>query len=104
MTSVFDDPDKIEKKDDKHLQQMINYFCAEFKKQRKEVGISQNKLSKLAGVSQKMISIIEAGENFKIDTYIKMCRGIGLEPRVRFVKHRTPKKKMTYWEKVVASQ
>jgi len=104
MTSVFDDPDKIKKKDDTDLQKQIQYFADEFRALRKQKGLSQYRVSQLSGVSQKMISELESGGNFKIDTYIRMLRGIGQEPRIRIVNRRVPRRKLTDKERVFGIQ
>ena len=89
MTSVFDDPEKQEQ--DLETQKEIKHFTEAFKKERTSKNLSQMGIAKREGLNQKVISEIESGGNFKMSTYIKMCRGIGLVPRVTFRKYRANK-------------
>lgn len=89
MTSVFDDPEKQE--DDLETKEAIKHFTEALKQQRAEKKLSQLGLVKKAGVSQKVISEIETGGNFKMGTYIKVCRAMGIVPKVKFLKYRPNK-------------
>jgi DNA-binding XRE family transcriptional regulator len=89
MTSVFDDPEKQE--DDLETKEAIKHFTEALKQQRAEKKLSQLGLVKKAGVSQKVISEIETGGNFKMGTYIKVCRAMGIVPKVTFKKYRPNK-------------
>jgi DNA-binding XRE family transcriptional regulator len=91
MTSVFEDPDKI--KDDPETQEVIQLFTSEFKKARIDRNISQMQVGRKSNLSQKSISEIETGSNFKMNNYVKMCRAIGIVPAVKFLKYR-PKKQV----------
>lgn len=86
ITSVFDDPEKQEQ--DLETQKEIKRFTEAIKEQRLSKNISQMSIAKKEGLNQKVISEVESGGNFKMSTYIKMCRGIGLVPRVTFRKYR----------------
>jgi transcriptional regulator with XRE-family HTH domain len=89
MNSVFDDPEKQEQ--DLETQKEIKRFTEAIKEQRLSKNISQMSIAKKEGLNQKVISEVESGGNFKMSTYIKMCRGIGLVPRITFRKYRPNK-------------
>lgn len=87
MTSVFDDPEK-EMPDDEEIKVIIKKFTEAYRKERMERGISQMEVKEKENIAQKSISGIEAGNNFRMSNYIKICRAIGLTPVVKFKKYR----------------
>lgn len=82
MNSVFDDPDKVDLSEDPAIHKANLHFGKMLKEARETRELSQQKLSDLSGVGQKLISQIERGDNFRFDTYSKACKGMGLSPRV----------------------
>jgi transcriptional regulator with XRE-family HTH domain len=88
MNSVFDDPEKQE--DDQETKEAIKHFTDALKQKRAEKKLSQLGIVKKAGVSQKIISELETGGNFKMSTYVKVCRAMGVVPKVKFLKYRKP--------------
>jgi transcriptional regulator with XRE-family HTH domain len=89
MNSVFDDPEEI--KDDPETQAIVSTFTEALKQARIAKGLSQMKVNRNARISQKTVSEIESGGNFKMNNYVKLCRAIGVVPVVKFLKYR-PKK------------
>lgn len=86
MRSIFTDPDKKEKvevKHDKQMQGFIRHFTAQLRAAREKRGVTQKELAARCGTDQKTISTLERGGNFKMDTYARACRELGLEARVQ---------------------
>ncbi len=86
MTSVFEDPEKIN--DDPEIKEAVRHFTEAIKNERLAKGFSQMKVMRDAGLAQKTISEIETGGNFRMSNYIKMCRAIGVVPKIRFVRYK----------------
>lgn len=89
MKSVFDDPDEI--KDDPEIKKLIGQFTSELRRTRIEKELSQIELGRRSKISQKSISEIESGGIFRIDTYIRLFRAMGVIPEVR-LRYRAKKK------------
>jgi transcriptional regulator with XRE-family HTH domain len=87
MISVFDDPEK--KAEDLETKEAIKLFTEALKNKRAEKKMPQLRLMKQSGVAQKVISNIETGGNFTMDTYVKLCRALGVVPHVTFKKYRS---------------
>ena len=86
MTSVFDDPEK--QKEDLETKEVIKQYTEAIKAERLAKGFSQMKVMREAGLSQKTVSEIETGGNFRMSNYIKIARALGLVPKIRFVRYK----------------
>lgn len=89
MKSVFDDPDEI--KDEPEIKKIVGQFTSELRRIRIEKEISQMELMRKSNISQKSISEIESGGNFRIDNYVRLCKAMGVTPEVKF-RYRAKKK------------
>lgn len=47
--------------------------------QRQKLKISQTQLAKRSGITQQQLSRLERGENFNINTLIKVCNSLGMK-------------------------
>lgn len=54
-------------------------------KKQKDLNMTSYQLAKTSGVSEGTLSKINSGKikHITVDTYIKLCRGVGLEPCVK---------------------
>ena len=86
MISVFDDPEK--KEDDMETKKVLKQFTDAYKAERIAKGVSQMEVKRKGNIAQKTVSEIETGGNFRMDNYIKMCRAIGLVPKVKFGRYK----------------
>jgi DNA-binding XRE family transcriptional regulator len=72
----------------KEIERMSEYMIMlmDLRAQRRSLKLTQEKLSKLSGVSRPMISKIELGNrNATIDTLMKVAQGMGKTLQIRFV-------------------
>lgn len=47
--------------------------------QRQKLNLSQTQLAKRSGITQQQLSRLERGENFNINTLIKVCNSLGMK-------------------------
>lgn len=47
--------------------------------QRQKLNLSQTQLAKRSGITQQQVSKLERGENFNINTLIKVCNSLGMK-------------------------
>ena len=56
---------------------------------RKHLGLSQQKLSKKAGITQQQLSKIENGINCNMITFLKVCHALGIKIRLARGRYKT---------------